>query len=95
MTFPSRMFLAAALLIPSALAAEPYTYAEFEASVPHIDLETCPEALLEGDSEADVFCRVSMHNDALHIYVFETEGTQEFVALHTRYEDQFMLDFAD
>ncbi|WP_333830434.1 hypothetical protein [Pararhodobacter sp.] len=79
--------VSALTLAPAPLLAAPYTYAEFEASVPHIDLETCPEGLAGGD----VFCRVSMHNDALHVYVFESGGAQAFVALHSFYEDEFTL----
>lgn len=89
----SRLFLGALLLAPAPLAAEPYSYADFEASVPHIDLEACPEGLT-GEAE-DVFCRVTMNNDALHVYVFESGGMQEFVALHSYYEDEFTLRFDD
>lgn len=67
----------------------PFTYADFEAAVPHIDLETCPEGLAEGD----VFCRISMNNDALHVFVFETGGDQHFVSVHTFHEDEFELSF--
>ncbi|MCC5971703.1 MAG: hypothetical protein JJU15_17320 [Pararhodobacter sp.] len=84
-----RFIMGAVLLAPMPLSAENYSYADFEASVPHIDLETCPEGLAEGD----VFCRVSMNNDALHVYVFESGGMQEFVALHSFYEDEFSLRF--
>lgn len=67
----------------------PYSYADFEASVPHIDLDACPEGLAEGD----VFCRVTLNNDALHIYVFEVAGEQPFVSVHSYYEDEFQLAF--
>lgn len=86
-----RLFVTALLLAPLPLAAGSYTYAEFEASVPHIDLDTCPDGLAEGD----VFCRVSLHNDALHVYVFESGGMQEFVALHSYYEDRFSLQLGE
>lgn len=66
-----------------------YTYADFEASVPHIDLDDCPAGLAAGD----VFCRITMNNDALHIYVFEAEGDQHFVSVHTYHEDEFELVF--
>lgn len=88
-----RLFMGALLLAPATLAAEPYSYADFEASVPHIDLQTCPDGLAEGLSDA--FCRVTMNNDALHIYVFEAGGIQEFVAVHSFYEDEFTLRFGD
>ena len=67
----------------------PYSYADFEASVPHIDLDACPEGLAEGD----VFCRVTLNNDALHIHVFEVTGEQLFIAVHSYYEDEFALNF--
>jgi len=66
-----------------------YTYADFEASVPHIDLEDCPAGLAAGD----VFCRITMNNDALHIYVFEAEGDQHFVSVHAYHGDEFELVF--
>lgn len=66
-----------------------FTYADFEVSVPHIDLDDCPAGLAEGD----VFCRITMNNDALHIYVFEGGGDQNFVLVHTRYEEEFQLLF--
>jgi hypothetical protein len=66
------------------------TYASFEASVPHIDMDACPEALATGD----MFCRITMNNDALHVYVFETQGEQLFVSVHTFYEDEFQLTFS-
>jgi len=88
-----RLIVGALLLSPAPLAAEPYSYADFEASVPHIDLDTCPESVTEGLD--DVFCRVSLNNDALHVYVFESGGMQEFVALHSYYEDEFTLRFGN
>lgn len=82
--------LACVTLAPAvAHDAAAYPYAAFEASVPHIDLENCPEGLAEGD----VFCRVTMNNDALHIYVFEADGDQNFVSVHSYFEDEFDLNF--
>ena len=88
-----RLLLGALMMAPASLVAEPYSYADFEASVPHIDLETCPEGL--PGTEGDVFCRVTMNNDALHVYIFESDGMQAFVALHSHYEDEFTLRFGD
>lgn len=76
-------------LLAAPTLADGYTYADFEASVPHIDLQECPPALAEGD----VFCRVTMNNDALHIYVFESGGDQHFVSVSTFFEDEFTIDF--
>lgn len=90
------------LLLPLALAANliglpavahdhaAFTYADFEAAVPHIDLDECPVGLAEGDA----FCRISMNNDALHIFVFESAGDQHFVAVHSFFEDEFELSFS-
>ncbi len=82
---------AALLLAAPALAHDhaAFSYTDFEVSIPHIDLETCPEGLAEGD----VFCRITMNGDALHIFVFEEEGDRNFVSVHTYYEDEFQLDF--
>lgn len=66
-----------------------FTYSDFEASVPHIDLDECPAGLAQGD----VFCRITMNNDALHIFVFEVEGDQHFVSVNSYYEDEFELVF--
>jgi hypothetical protein len=66
-----------------------FTYADFEASVNHVNIEDCPEGLAEGD----VFCRVSMHNDALHVFVFEQAGEQHFVSVHSFYEDEIEIEF--
>jgi len=68
-----------------------FTYADFEVSVPHIDLEHCPADLAQGD----VFCRITMNNDALHIYVFEAAGDQHFVSVHSYHDDMFQLTFGD
>lgn len=86
---------AALLALAAPLAAAPFTYADFEASVPHIDLETCPEGMVEPTQQATVFCRVSLNNDALHVFVFALEGDQEFVALRSYYEDEFTLTLGD
>lgn len=87
-----RPLLGALFLVPAPLAAEPYTYADFEASVPHVDLETCPNgATADLARGREVFCRVSLNNDALHVYVFDAGGMQEFVALHTYFEEEFSL----
>jgi hypothetical protein len=91
------------LLLPLALAATliglpaaahdhaAFSYADFESSVPHIDLDECPAGMAEGD----VFCRISMNNDALHIFVFEAEGDQHLVAVHSFFEDEFQILFSD
>ncbi|MCC6001580.1 MAG: hypothetical protein JJU19_12050 [Pararhodobacter sp.] len=85
---PLILATAALLALPAAAHDRPaYTYEAFEVSVPHIDLETCPDGLATGD----VFCRVTMNNDALHIHVFETAGDRHFVSVHTYHADEFEL----
>lgn len=85
------IFAAVSVLAAPVLASGTFTYADFEASVNHIDLEKCPEGLAEGD----VLCRVSMHNGALHVFVFESEGQQNFVSVHTFHEDEIEIEFND
>ncbi len=90
-----RTLIAAAscLMVLPAFATEHgrYVYADFEVSVAHIDLETCPEGLAQGD----VICRVTMHDDALHVYVFEAEGERPFISVHSYYEEDFELILQD
>ena len=66
-----------------------YFYTDFESSVPHIDLEACPDGLATG--VADVICRVTMNDDALHVYVFEAEGDRPFVSVHSYFDEDFEL----
>lgn len=75
---------------PLSLHAEGrFTCADFEASVSHIDLETCPADLARDDH----FCRVSFNNDALHVFVFSDEGERLLVEVATYFEDEFELTF--
>ncbi|MFN3663835.1 hypothetical protein [Yoonia sp.] len=90
--FRSVMIATAVLFgMPAAAHDHPsLTYADFESSVPHIDMDACPPDLAIGD----VFCRITMNNDALHIYVFENDGDSPFVSVHTFYEDEYELTFS-
>jgi len=91
----TRMHLASAILsitlaIPvTAMASEPipFTYEQFEASVPHFDLEDCPT----GYQAQSVFCRVSFQGDAVHLFVFSDDGDQPLVAFQTFEEDEYGL----
>jgi hypothetical protein len=74
-----------------ALASNPFTYADFEAAVNHINLAECPEGLAEGD----IFCRASMAHDALHVWVFSNEGEMPFVSVQSYYEDEIEIEFGD
>jgi hypothetical protein len=67
--------LPAAILVLAASAAGaeetcPFDYSAFELSMPHVDLETCPEGV-----EEDHFCRAAVANDLLHIFVFSEDAT--------------------
>lgn len=79
--------LAAGLMLAAPALAEGYLYSDFEASVPHIDLPACPEAL----TEVAAICRVTINHDALHIHVFAEEGDQPFLGVHSFYGDEFAL----
>lgn len=67
------------LLASPALAEAPVphvlTYAEFEQSVPHVDMPVCPVAL----AAEDRFCRMTLVNDAINVFVFTTEGDSPLV----------------
>lgn len=64
-----------------ALAADPMqlTYEEFEASVLHSDLENCPADL----ANEDWFCRLTLHNDELHVFAFSYRGKNPLMAFKT------------
>lgn len=53
------------------------TYEVFETSVPHSDLESCPE---EFDSILN-FCRLTMTDNQLNVFVFSFKGTQVLQAI--------------
>lgn len=48
----------------------PMTYEIFEASVAHLDLETCPEGLPQSGS----FCRAAVLYDMIHVFAFAEDG---------------------
>ncbi|EBA16201.1 hypothetical protein RSK20926_20785 [Roseobacter sp. SK209-2-6] len=87
MSFPNTLFACALGLatLSSAsplLASEtvqgtplPLTYEQFEAAVPHIDLETCPAALPQTES----FCRASIHHEEIHVFAFSLEGESPMI----------------
>lgn len=75
----------------SADTATPFTYKMFEESVPHLDVEVCPKAL-QGSNR---FCRVSLANDALHVYAFSTDGDQPLLGFQSYTKDKYELLFKD
>lgn len=70
--------LIAGLTATAALAndpAVPLTYDVFEASVPHADLDTCPENL----PQTETFCRATLHHDEIHVFAFSENGDSPMV----------------
>ena len=57
-------------------APMPLTYAIFEASVPHLDLASCPEGLPQTGS----FCRAAVLHDMVHVFAFAEDGDSPLVA---------------
>lgn len=72
--FSRFLIICAAITAPAFAVADdapnPLTYTQFEAAIPHIDLETCPEQLA-GD---DTFCRVTINHDEIHVFAFSLDG---------------------
>jgi hypothetical protein len=84
-----RKLLAAAVVLAPAMAGAqdcPLPYLAFEFAVPHVDLETCPAVAA---APAGAFCRASMANDMLHVFVFDGEGEQCLLRLVSVDEDDF------
>ena len=53
----------------------PLTYETFEVSVPHVDLDDCPDSL----AKAEVFCRATLANDQVHVFAFSEAGDAPLV----------------
>jgi hypothetical protein len=73
----------------SAQEAVTFTYQMFETAVLHVNLEECPGDLA-GEGR---FCRMTMHNDAFHVFAFSEEGEQPMVGLQSWYEDELDMNF--
>ncbi len=77
------------LVVNNAFAATcPMTYAQFEAAVPHVDVEECPRHSLGRQA----FCRASAGGDLVHVFFFDTEGEQCLLKLQSYGEDAFELE---
>jgi hypothetical protein len=75
-----RSLIAILLATASTAQAEtpmPFTYEQFEMTVPHVDLAVCPTEL----AGPDRFCRLTSHQDSLNVFVFSEAGDQPLVAL--------------
>ncbi|QYX58334.1 hypothetical protein K1T73_08250 [Roseovarius sp. SCSIO 43702] len=68
-------FLLAIAPLSAVAAPMALTYDQFEVAVPHLDLETCPDAL----AAEDVFCRATLNHDEIHVFVFERGGDNALV----------------
>jgi hypothetical protein len=70
------------IALPSLAAAEdatPFTYEMFEAGVTHVDIEVCPTAL----AGPNRFCRVTVANDKINVFVFSDQGDQPLLAFQS------------
>lgn len=85
----SLVFSAMFALAASVAHAQSYTYAQFEVSVNHIDLETCPQQV----TATGVFCRATVLHDNVHVYVFEEDGDMVFVDMLTFDEEGYIVAF--
>jgi hypothetical protein len=67
-----RLLPAAILVLAASAAGETcaFDYSAFELSMPHVDLEICPEGVEDGD-----FYQASVANDLLHVFVFSEDAT--------------------
>lgn len=66
-----------------------FTYAVFEAAVPHADLENCPAQF---DPDA-VFCRITLAAGMANIFVFAHDGDQPLLAVKSYELDDGFLPF--
>ena len=80
--------LSCSLLAPAfAQSACPMTYAAFEFAVPHLDIASCPADL----ARTNAFCRASVGNDAVHVFMFAQDGEQCLLAMKSYKEGEFQL----
>jgi hypothetical protein len=68
-------------------AACPLTYSIFELAVPHLDLEECPAGL----ARPGAFCRASVANDLVHVFVFNQDGDQCLLAVKSYKDGEYKL----
>jgi hypothetical protein len=59
-----------------------------ERAVQQVDRVECP-ADLAGEGRS---CRITIHNDAFHVFAFEESGEQRMVGPRTRHEDQIEME---
>ena len=85
-----------ALILPFIVAAPAMaddagllTYELFETAIAHVNLEECPGDLA-GEGH---FCRMTMNNDAMHVFAFTEEGEQAMVGIRSYYADEMTFGF--
>lgn len=66
-------------------------YSTFEATIPHIDLEHCPD----GETSDKVFCRAKTGYDEIVVYKFSAEGHQCLISTKAYDMDHFKLTIFD
>ncbi|TDE35254.1 hypothetical protein E1B25_17770 [Antarcticimicrobium sediminis] len=86
--YPLSALVLALLALPAlAQDPQPLTYAMFEAAVPHVDLETCPDSLPQQDS----FCRASVKHSEIHVFAFSEYGDSPMIGFASFPADQLGL----
>jgi hypothetical protein len=63
-----------------------FDYAAFEPTVPHFDLDECPEAVEDAEG---AFCRASIHMEILSVWVFDEDDAMCFRSVQQFFEDEF------
>ena len=63
-------------------------YETFEYAVPHIDLETCPEA----NMDKTAFCRASVGGEQVHLFYFAKDGEQCLLKVRSFEEGRYSLE---
>jgi hypothetical protein len=81
--------LSALLSLSAAGAAMacPMSYEAFELAIPHLDLRVCPTPI----AREGVFCRASVANDAVHVFVFSKEGDRCLLGVNSLDESKYLL----
>jgi hypothetical protein len=74
----------------AALAEEgcAFDYATFESTVPHFDLDACPDAVEDAEG---AFCRASIHMEILTVWVFDEDGDRCFRRVQQFFEEDYDL----
>ena len=63
-------------------------YEFFEFAVPHLDLEACPADL----ARPSAFCRASVGQDAVHVFLLSDEGDRCLLSTKSYRSGEFRLE---